>query len=60
MYFKVKVDKTDASWASEKYEVDWVLQADTVNGNSVYVKAVLSTTDNTKTPIIDYFRVRVV
>lgn len=57
-YFKIKVDKSDASWSLEEYELDWLVQADT--SNEIYMKAILSTTDSDLSPILQSFGVRVI
>jgi hypothetical protein len=57
-YFKVKVDKADASWFSETYELDWLAHAD--DTNQIYVRAQLVTSNEEKTPTIEHFKVRVI
>jgi len=57
-YFKVKVDKTDASWQNELFSSTWLVHRDSTN--DIYVKAVLNTSNSNKTPRIDSFSVRVV
>ena len=57
-YIKVKVDKTDATWSSEQYSVNWAVQSSKTN--QLYVKALLSTADAGQTPRIDSFKVRVI
>lgn len=57
-YIKVKVDKTNASWKEEQFGSTWLVQSD--NSNQIYVKALLSTIDTTKSPRIDSFKVRVI
>ena len=58
MYFRVKVDRTDASWLNEEFDVDWLVHSDT--SNSIYVKAILSASDSAQTPVIENFKVRVI
>jgi len=58
MYFRVKVDRTDASWENEEFDVDWLVHSDT--SNLIYVKAILSASDNAQTPVIENFKVRVI
>lgn len=58
LYFKVKIDKTDASWINEKFEVDWLVSRD--ESNQIWVRAVLSTSDSSQTPVIDFFKIRVI
>jgi len=57
-YIKVKVDKTDASWLDEQYSPSWTVQSSETN--QLYVKALLSTSDEGQTPRIDSFKVRVI
>jgi hypothetical protein len=58
LYFKVKVQKTDASWKEEQYEIDWAVQSDETS--DVYVKAVLATSESKHSPIIKNFSIRVI
>lgn len=57
-YIKVKVDKTDASWLDEQYSASWTVQSSETN--QLYVRALLSTSDEGQTPRIDSFKVRVI
>jgi hypothetical protein len=57
-YFKVKVNKSDSTWSSELYTVDWRTQS--AETNMVYVKAILSSVGSKKTPVIHSYKVRVV
>ncbi len=57
-YIKVKVDKSDASWLSERFDLDWSVQ--TATSNELYVKALLSTSNKAKSPRVDSFKVRVI
>lgn len=58
MFFKVKVDRTDATWLNELYDIDWLVHADT--SNLIYVRAILSAVDNANSPVIENFKVRVI
>lgn len=58
LYFKVKVDKTFASWRDERFDVDWVVQSD--ESSDIYVKAVLATSNTENTPKIEDYMVRVI
>lgn len=58
LYFKVKVDKTDATWLSELIVPTWSVQS--ANDSNLYVKAVLSSSSTDCTPVIDKFSVRVI
>jgi hypothetical protein len=58
LYFKVKVDKTDASWINERYEADWMVQNDTTN--QLFVRAILTATEATQSPVIKSFSIRVI
>lgn len=58
LYLKVKVNKTDSSWKDERFDADWSVQADQTN--TIYVKAVLSSTETANSPIIEDFKVRVI
>ena len=58
LYFLVKVNKSDASWKDERYEIDYM--TNTSSTNLVYVKAILTTDDAVVTPKIDSFKVRVI
>ena len=56
--FLVKIDSGDSSWVNEYVDVDYMLRVDDLN--TVYVKAVLRTSDPTITPHINKFQVRVI
>jgi hypothetical protein len=58
LFFKVKVDKTDASWINEKFEADWLVSRD--ESNQIWVRAVLSSSDSSQSPAIDFFKIRVI
>jgi len=58
VYFKVKVDKTDSSWKSELFDLDWLVQRG--ENNLLYVKAELETSSADSTPMLGHFKVRVV
>ena len=57
-YFKVKVDKTKASWKNELVDVNYSVLSDTTN--TLYVKAILTTSDLKRTPTIESFKLRVI
>ena len=58
LFFKVKIDPSDASWKDEKISVNYMLrQSET---NKIYVKALLKTRDTSITPNINKFQVRVI
>jgi hypothetical protein len=57
-YIKIKVNKSDASWSNELFDVTWIGQFST--GNQLYVKAVLDSRQELKTPILEDFKVRVI
>lgn len=58
IYFKVKVNKKDSTWSEELYEADWTIQnSDT---NQLWVKAIMSSSADGKTPRIENFRVQVI
>lgn len=58
LYFKVKVDKTDASWRDEHFDVDWVVQSD--DSSDIFVRAILATSNSEQSPILEHFSVRVI
>lgn len=58
LYFKVKVNKTDALWQEERYIADWIVQSG--SQNTIYVKAVIATSNTNKTPMIEDFMIRVI
>lgn len=58
LYFKVKVDKQDASWALEEFEIKYLTQ--TAQSNQLYVKVLLQTPNESLTPKLDSFKVRVI
>ena len=58
IFFKIKVDKTDTTWSSEVVSVDWVVQRSQTN--QVWVKALLSSSVDNKTPILESFKVQVI
>lgn len=58
LYFKVKVDKTDATWTSELISTDWLVQSAATN--TLYVKGVLASSDTTSTPVVHSVKVRVI
>lgn len=57
-YFKIKVNKTDASWINEQFSADWAVQ----NGpaQEIWVKAELTTNNSAVTPVIESYKVRVI
>jgi len=58
LYFKVKIDSSDASWKAEEVEVSYLLCSS--SSNSLYVKATLTTDDSSQTPHLNSFKVRVI
>jgi hypothetical protein len=58
LYVKVLVDKTNSKWLDEEFSFVWNTNANLAS--SVYLKAVLSTSSPTKTPIIEDFMIRTI
>ena len=58
LFFKVKIDPSDASWQKEQVYVKYMLRMDEVN--TLYVKAIMKSNDSTISPHINSFQVRVV
>lgn len=58
LFFKVKINSTDASWVDELVIVDYMMRNN--KENTLYVKAILSTENAAITPNINKFQVRVV
>ena len=58
LYLKVKVNKADPTWSSELIDTDWTAQGGPVN--TIWVKAILSSSSVTNTPIIEDFNIRVI
>jgi hypothetical protein len=58
LFFKVKIDPSDASWVDERVQVEYMLRTD--DTNTLYAKAILTTRDSAITPNINRFQVRVV
>lgn len=58
LYFKVKIDPSDASWKTEQIEVSYLLRSN--SSNDLYVKAALRTDDLSRTPHLYSFKVRVI
>jgi hypothetical protein len=58
LFFKVKIDPADSSWVDEWIKIEYMLRTDDVN--TLYVKAILRTSDTSITPNINRFQVRVV
>jgi hypothetical protein len=58
LYFKVKADSADGSWALERTKVEYMLR--TEDTSDLYIKAVINTKDETVTPNIHSVNVRVV
>jgi hypothetical protein len=58
LYFKVKVNKTDASWSEELFSMTWLRQ--TTNTNQLWVKALLSTDSVQNSPKLESFSVQVI
>jgi hypothetical protein len=56
--FKVKVLKSDSTWSSEKFSASWLVSG--AASNRVWVKAVLQAYDNTQSPVLESFKVRVI
>jgi hypothetical protein len=57
-YFLVKVDKTSAAWQNELIEASWKVRG--TDSNQLYVKIVLHTSSEDKTPRVDSFKLRVI
>ena len=57
-YLKVKANKNDTSWNTERYNVKWNISDS--GSNVLYVKAELETSDATNSPKIDHYKVRVI
>ena len=58
LYFKVKVNKGDASWLEERVVPDWSVQS--ASSNQVYVKLVFSSSNSECSPVVESFKVRVI
>jgi hypothetical protein len=58
LYFKVKVNKTDASWSQELFDMTWIRQ--TTNSNELLVKAFLSSDNKQNSPKLESFFVQVI
>ena len=58
LFFKVKINSSDASWVDELISIDYMMRNNKVN--TLYVKAILSTENAAITPNINKFQVRVV
>ena len=58
LFFKVKIDPSDASWRDEEVEVIYMLRLE--ESNALYIKAILRTDDVNITPHITRIQVRVI
>ena len=58
LYFKVKVNKTDASWTEELYDMTWNYQS--TNSSSLWVKAILTADQKDNSPKLDSYQVQVI
>ncbi len=58
MYFRVKVNKSDSTWDSELFSIEYQTQKS--SSNSLYVKAVLTTSSPKVSPRLDSFKVRTI
>ena len=56
--FKVKVDKSNNNWALEKFSGQWRLQD--ASGNSLWVKLLLRGKTNSRSAIVNSFKLRVI
>lgn len=56
--FKVKVRRDDSTWEQEKFAASWLISG-TVS-NRIWVRAVLQAYDNTGTPVLESYKVRVI
>lgn len=62
LYFLVKVNKQDATWTTEKFDVQYTVQGKSTDegANALFVKAILATENQAVSPKIDSFTVRVI
>ena len=58
LYFKIKVNKTDASWSQELCDITWTYQS--TDSNHLWVKAILSSDSLQNTPKLESFSVKVI
>lgn len=58
LYLKVKVDKSSSTWKSETIKVQFSYQSNL--SNVLFVKAVLNTDDEKKSPLIKSFNIRLI
>lgn len=56
--FKVKVNKSLNNWSEEKFQGSWSLQDE--SGNELWVKLLLRSKTNTKSAIVNSFKLRVI
>jgi hypothetical protein len=57
-YFKVKVDKEDATWTNEKFDCSWIAQDESFT--DIYFSALLVSTEMKVSPKIESFTIRVI
>lgn len=58
LYFKVKVNKTDASWSNELFGMSWIFQDS--SSSQLWVKAILTSDSKQNTPKLESFSVQVI
>jgi hypothetical protein len=56
LYFKVKVDKRSSLWQDELFDLDFFVASS--ESNTLYVKAILSTSEPGLTPVIQSYKAR--